>query len=115
MYRRGLIFCMAIGPCFCSRMYAQQYPVQAQLVIQPPFGLSLAHYTAVINNPLSVTIWLKDLTMVNYQVRLRLTIESTRVRIYTDPNYLPLPLRCKGAYPLHSTATTCPIIFIPTI
>ena len=100
MYRLGLIFCMAIGLCFCSRMYAQQYPIQAQLVIQPPFGLSLAHYTAVINNPLSLTIWLKDLTMVNYQVRLRLTIESTRVRIYTDPNYLPPPITLQGGVPL---------------
>jgi len=91
---------MAIGLCLCSRMYAQQYPVQAQLVIQPPFGLSLAHYTAVINNPLSLTIWLKDLTMVNYQVRLRLTIESTRVRIYTDPNYLSPPITLQGGVPL---------------
>ncbi len=79
---------------------AQQFPVQVNTLISPPYSVYLADYAAPSSNALSVSLSLRDLNRNQYQVKLRVTIEgSNGVKIRTVSGYTPPPIILSGGIP----------------
>jgi hypothetical protein len=88
--------CLWLTIGLATATLAQNFPVQASLFIGGPYSLSLEDYYAPNDTRLKLMIWLKDVRMSQYPVRLRFTIESNRVRITTRPDYRPAPIYLQG-------------------
>ena len=69
---------------------AQNYPVQIQVLVRPPYSNYLADLTNPASEQLYVTLLLKDLQLANRQVRLKTSIEGPGTRIMGADN-VPAP------------------------
>ena len=79
--------------------YSQTYPVQATTTMIPPYSVYLADYVAPGSERLALNIFLADINRPELNVRLRLRIEGSGIRIETKPEYLPPPLILQGGVP----------------
>ena len=79
---------------------AQNRPVTSTLQITPPYSVYLADYARPGSEQMQLYLLLRDLTEPAYDVRLRLTIEGSGIRLQTDPNFLPPPITLEGGSPL---------------
>ncbi|MGC8824440.1 MAG: hypothetical protein ACP5PZ_07570 [Bacteroidales bacterium] len=61
----------------------QNYPIQATLSIAGPYSLMLEDYIAPNDTRLQLHLWLKDIRVVQYPVRLRFTITTDRGQLVT--------------------------------
>jgi TANFOR domain-containing protein len=77
---------------------SQHYPVQVNTMITPPYSARLSDYVESGFDRVQVIINPLDMSLVSYKVKIKLIIESLdgRIRIQTDPNYLPPPLYLNG-------------------
>ncbi|MDD3687967.1 MAG: hypothetical protein PHE56_14555, partial [Bacteroidales bacterium] len=64
-------------------------PVTVNLVLTPPHSAILSEYTSIGSNKLIANIRLNDLSEPLWNVRLKISIESSQVRISTKINYKP--------------------------
>ncbi|HPO66438.1 MAG TPA: hypothetical protein PKY76_10815, partial [Bacteroidales bacterium] len=94
------IICVAIISSIFYRVAAQNYPIQATLTISGPYSLMLEDYIAPNDNRLQLNLWLKDINVAQYPVRLLVTISTDRGRLVTRSDYLPAPLYLQGGIPL---------------
>ena len=69
---------------------AQNYPVQAQVQLLPPFTSYLPDYADPFNNQMKVMLTLTDFTVASHQVKIRITMEGNGYSIRTN-EYLNLP------------------------
>lgn len=69
--------------------FSQNYPVQVNTQLIPPYSLHLSDYVSPGTNRISSTILLNDLTVPNYQVYLKLFIEGDGIQIITSDAYRP--------------------------
>jgi TANFOR domain-containing protein len=78
--------------------WSQHYPVQLSTIITPPYSPRLSDYAESGFDRVQVIINPLDMTLNSYKVKIKLIIESFdgRVRIQTDPNYLPPPIYLNG-------------------
>ena len=83
-----------------STAVAQNYPVQSNVNITPPYSVYLSDYASMTSNKLLVTLMLKDVNQSDIQVKLRLTIKGNGIEIRTKADYLPQPLLLQGGAPL---------------
>jgi hypothetical protein len=87
-----------------NRLSAQTYPVQAGLMLQPPYSVYLSDYAMAGTDKLSIQLLLQDMTKPQLPVRLRLTITNQQgIIIRTRPGYMPSPLTLEGGIPLRLT------------
>ena len=84
----------------CITLAAQNYPIQATLTIAGPYSLTIEDYIAPNDNRLQLNLWLKDINVAQYPVRLRVTISTGRGQLVTRSDYLPAPLYLQGGIPL---------------
>ena len=75
---------------------AQNRPVTSTLQITPPYSVYLADYARPGSEQMQLYLLLRDLIEPAYDVRLRLTIEGSGIRLQTDPNFLPPPITLEG-------------------
>lgn len=77
---------------------AVNYPIQVSTMVAPPYSLKLSDYVESGYDRVQVNIVPLDMNLVSYKVKLKLIIESYdgRVRIETDPNYVPSPVYLQG-------------------
>lgn len=68
---------------------AQQLPVTLTTALQPPYSLYLEDYFAPASNKLSANILFNDFNEPSWDVRLKITIESDRIRLQTRPDFIP--------------------------
>ena len=78
---------------------SQRFPVQANVQLLPPYSISLADYASPEVDRVRLNLLLLDLTRPTYDVRLRLLIEGTGIRIETDPAFNPPPITIEAGVP----------------
>ncbi|MBD3636470.1 MAG: DNA/RNA non-specific endonuclease [Crocinitomicaceae bacterium] len=62
---------------------AQNYPVQANIVVSPPFNSYLPDYADPFNNQMRVILTLTDFAVPSYQVKLRFEIDGQGYNMQT--------------------------------
>lgn len=83
---------MPVKPAAAS----QNYPIQASVVVQPPYSLYLSDYASTGSEKLQVTLFLKDLSKSNYSCRLRLRIEGAGITVQSKNDFFVQPLQLNG-------------------
>nr|WP_320120383.1 fibronectin type III domain-containing protein [uncultured Marinifilum sp.] len=68
---------------------AQQYPVQCNVQLIPPYSVHLADYYKGGNQKLLVNLTLKDLQRTDLSVRLRISIEGQGIKLTTKDDFVP--------------------------
>jgi hypothetical protein len=68
---------------------AQVLPAKVTTTVQAPYSLYLSDYSAPGSTKLSANIIFNDFNEPSWNVRLRITIESDRIRLQTNPDYVP--------------------------
>ncbi|HEY9124455.1 MAG TPA: fibronectin type III domain-containing protein, partial [Bacteroidales bacterium] len=97
---KKLLGILIVISCFSVKtVHGQNIPVQASMVLVPPYTLSLGDYASGVDNKLTLNILLKDLLSISYQVKLRLTIEANGFSITTRPTFVPPPITLQGGVP----------------
>lgn len=80
-----------VGVLFSSSTYAQQkFPVTASVSLSPPYSVYVNDYIAPGSNLLTCNFVFNDFREPTWQVRLRLRIESTNLRLETKPEFKPV-------------------------
>lgn len=82
--------------CLSKLISAQNYPVQANIQVNPPYSLYLSDYMEVGNSKLLVNIFLKDVTQPSLDVRLRFSISNGTIELRTKESYMPPPVSIFG-------------------
>ncbi|MGE0588970.1 MAG: hypothetical protein AB7O48_10395, partial [Cyclobacteriaceae bacterium] len=67
----------------------EKFPVTVSSVVTPPYSPYLNDYIAPGSNQLNCTFVFNDFREPSWQVRLKLRIESTSLRLETRPEYVP--------------------------
>ncbi|MDF1546660.1 MAG: hypothetical protein P1P88_02485 [Bacteroidales bacterium] len=88
-----------------STAWSQNFPVQSNVNITPPYSVYLSDYASMTSNKLLVTLMLKDINQSDIQVKLRLTIKGNGIEIRTKADYQPQPLLLQGGAPLLISGT----------
>ncbi len=86
--------------CFAVNSQAQVFPIQSQVNLIPPYSGNLSDYTAPGAHRISVTIRSNDASLMNYRVKLRLTIDGVGVTVRSKPNVAYQPITIDGGSPL---------------
>ena len=68
---------------------AQVFPVDVNTNLTPPYSAFIADYSQVGSNRWMTNITLRDANEPSLQVRLRITIESSTIKLQTKPNFVP--------------------------
>ncbi|GJM63075.1 hypothetical protein [Persicobacter diffluens] len=94
-----LLYFLLLSPF--GELFAQNYPVQANLVLTPPYGIRLSDYAAPGNQMIKGQVWLKDLNQPELPVRFKVKVEelSGKITLETTPQFLPDPLYIMGGQP----------------
>ncbi|GCC53328.1 hypothetical protein SanaruYs_35710 [Chryseotalea sanaruensis] len=75
---------------------AQVFPVQGNVVLNPPYSPYMADLTALGSQRFWLTLRLQDPTINTYNCKLRLTIEGVGITIRTKNTFLPQPITLEG-------------------
>jgi hypothetical protein len=100
-YHRCSLFQVAIyvASLMCQEVYGQVFPIQSNIFIAPPYTPQISAYTTLGSQKLTVQINANDITLVDYQVKLRITIEGVGITIRTKANAFFKPLLIQGGSP----------------
>lgn len=82
-----------------SGAWSQNYPVQANLSIAPPYSVHLQDYVAPGMDKLALNLMLTDLSVADLQVKLKVSIEGQGIKIVTKPSWRPEPHIISGGVP----------------
>ncbi|HEY0770854.1 MAG TPA: fibronectin type III domain-containing protein, partial [Sphingobacteriaceae bacterium] len=88
-----LTFCI-LSNALDSR--AQIFPIQSQVQLTPPYSGNLSDYTSPGSQRIRVTLTSRDITLSNYQVKLRITIEGLGITVRTKQNLVVDPFVMDG-------------------
>lgn len=90
---------LSIGFFIPFNLWSQQFPVQVNTTLAPPYSLYLSDYSAVESSSLQVLINLLELDRTNLQVKLRVTLEGAGITLQTRPSYVPPAIVLQGGVP----------------
>lgn len=93
-------FLIVFITALAGRLQAQTFPVQAGLMLQPPYSVYLSDYATPGTQRLGVNLLLTDMSRLDLQVRLRFTIEGQGFLLRSKEFYLPAPLTLEAGVPL---------------
>ncbi len=79
---------------------AQQHPVQASLMLTPPYSVYLADYAIPGSEQLKLHLLLRDAAEADYPVALHLIVEGNGIRLETNPAFQPPPIYLPGGLPI---------------
>lgn len=71
---------------------AQDYPANVITTLQPPYSVYLADFADPITHSLNANVTFLDFNEPSWQARLKVTIESNRIRVETKPEFQPAPI-----------------------
>ncbi|NJN28764.1 MAG: fibronectin type III domain-containing protein, partial [Cyclobacteriaceae bacterium] len=97
MKKTALIFALLIITC---RIVAQNYPIQSNITITPPYSVYLSDYASISSNKLMVNMMLKDPMEPRVDITLRVTIKGNGIELRTRDDYRPQPIELNGGVPL---------------
>jgi TANFOR domain-containing protein len=99
LHIRFLIASIAFA-LFGTVSHAQNYPVQANVQLLPPYTPYLGDYVIAGSEKISIQLLLKDVSVNNYQVKLRLKIEGVGITIQTENHFSGPPISLQGGSPI---------------
>jgi hypothetical protein len=73
-----------------------RFPIQASIVVRPPYSVYLSDYLTQRQNKIQVNLSVSDPNQPQLKVKLRFSIFSKSVLIQTKPDFLPTPLLMEG-------------------
>jgi hypothetical protein len=82
-----------------SNSHAQIYPVTANFTLIQPNSVYLSDYTTSNADNLRITLLQNDQVNASYDVRLRLKIEGSGVKIQTSPDFNTVPILLTNGIP----------------
>ncbi|HYG20119.1 MAG TPA: fibronectin type III domain-containing protein, partial [Ohtaekwangia sp.] len=88
----------------CLLASAQTFPVQSNVQLIPPYSLYLNDYVIAGQEKIYVHLLLRDVTVNDYRVKLRLRIEGAGITIATSQNFSGPPISLQGGLPLTLTS-----------
>lgn len=94
---RLLLLLLLLVTSVCS--YAQEFPVQVNTTLLPPYSLYLSDYTSPERSSLQIQLQLRELDRPEYKVKLRVTIEGMGITLRTKGSYIPQPIVLQGGMP----------------
>ena len=97
--RLSVLFC-ALGIFSSTPALAQVFPIQTNITLAPPYSPYLTDYTSPGSQKLMVQLRANDVTISNYQVKLRITIEGVGITLRTKQNFVTTPITIDGGTPL---------------
>lgn len=81
-------------------------PVQVTPQILPPYSVYLSDYTQIGIEKLRLIILQRDLSVPNYQIRLKMSLKlNGREIIRTSPTYIPSPILIDAGIPVLVSGT----------
>jgi len=80
--------------------YSQNYPIQSNINITPPYSVYLSDYASMTSNKLMVNMMLKDPMEPNVNITLRITIKGNGIELRTRDDYRPQAIQLDGGVPL---------------
>jgi hypothetical protein len=107
MIRKAIIqICFSCIGLMCGVLpgYSQTFPVQANVQLAPPYTPYLGDYVMAGSEKLLVQLLLKDMSVPNYRVKLRLKIEGVGITIATPESFSGPPISLQGGVPLMLTS-----------
>ncbi len=72
---------------------AQNFPVQSNIIITPPYSVYLSDYASTASNKMMVQLMLKDISQPDIQLKLHITIKGSGVELSTRADFTPTPLQ----------------------
>lgn len=105
VHKKWLTFFIIFLLGFLVKTYGQQvYPVTVNTVVEPPYSPYFEDYFSPASTKWKSIIIFNDFAEPEWDVKLRLTIESSKVRLQTRPDFIPsIPLRAFPGIPLTVT------------
>ncbi len=88
-----------------SSAVAQNFPVQSNVTITPPYSVYLSDYASIASNKLMVSLMLKDINQSDINIKLKLTIRGNGIELSTKQNFQPQPILLQGGAPLQLSGT----------
>ncbi|HEY0656728.1 MAG TPA: fibronectin type III domain-containing protein, partial [Chryseosolibacter sp.] len=80
--------------------HAQVFPIQSSVSLIPPYSGNLSDYTSPGTQRIRVSLSCNDISITNYRVKLRLTIEGLGITLRSKPNFSYEPFIIDGGSPL---------------
>jgi len=90
------VFILIIFLILTRKTYNQIYPVSTYTQTIPPYPASLDGYVSQPINKINLRITVNDATLINYPVKLRMTLKSNKVIITTSSNNRIEPIYING-------------------
>jgi hypothetical protein len=101
MKRSSFCFLLLFALCISAiAANAQVYPIQSQVNLLPPYSGNLSDYTFPGSQRITVTLNCNDITISNYRIKLRFTIEGLGITVRSKPNVSFEPFIVDGGSPL---------------
>ncbi|HEY8399706.1 MAG TPA: fibronectin type III domain-containing protein, partial [Cytophagaceae bacterium] len=92
----GVLSLLCVQLFLSPKTAAQNYPVQANLQLLPPYSVYLSDYVAPGSEKFMATLLLKDLNEQSYNIRLHISIEGVGIKIETSRDFKPMPITING-------------------
>ncbi len=86
--------------CTTFKIYAQVFPVQANITVSQPLGVSIAELQQSTTPKIQASFLLADLNKPSYSVRLKLSIEGKGIVIKTKANVALPPVTLSPGIPV---------------
>ncbi|MEL6142503.1 MAG: hypothetical protein AAFU67_12890, partial [Bacteroidota bacterium] len=89
------------------------FPVTATMQSLPPHSGNLADWTQAGANKIAATLILNDVNEINYQARLKVTIEGQGITLLTSEAFIPTPISLSFGSPAQLTGVDLSEYFNP--
>ncbi|MFO0478211.1 MAG: hypothetical protein ACK50L_05470, partial [Bacteroidota bacterium] len=96
-----LFFSLPFAEGWGGAAFSQQnYPIQLNVILTPPYSGYLPEYATAGNEKLKVILLQKDLTQPTYNVRLAMRLEGNGYSLSTNPFFKGQPISLQAGVPL---------------
>ncbi len=106
LFKIRLIICLIVGYQSISLVAQTRYPATMTTFLNPPYSLYLSDFADPATTMVSGTLIFNDLSESSWDVKLRFTLESTRLKLQTSPDFFasqPITLIPGIPYTLQAT------------
>ncbi len=94
LMQKKIILILAL--CFAGKAFAQIAPVSSRTTFRPPYSAQLSEWSEKV----SLSLLLRDLSVANGSVFVRLHLESSRISMETSPSVFSRVFHLDGGVPL---------------
>jgi len=110
----GLLACLVwLGSVSNQTLHAQNFPVQANTFIIPPYTVFLSEYASNSSEKLVTNLILKDMSQSQIQVRQQIEIKGQGITLRTRSSYQGRPITLVAGAPVRISGSQMAEYFNP--